>query len=355
MIRVAVLHAYSSDNLGDGLLVDAALNHINTVFGEAVDVTLFASRPESFEDRHCRLVCTKPRNVREFRDYIRALGDLDSFDLLLGVGGGYLRFGTLSEGLKTAIIHGPQLVAASRHGSKAVYLPQSIGPLPRHGSALLRRPLAKMCRVFVRDDRTAAELDSLANVRRVPDMAIWADSQVQDRADLPEVDPVVVLSTRHLNGVLPKPVKELAAGLGVFDGYVQSQVGRNDDSAAVRELSPRCTLAADALLNPCGSRRVVVAMRLHAALMAINAGHYVIHLAYERKGFGAFDDLGIVDYVHPVKLFDPVAVLAQAQSLLADEDERRRYDDAVRQHRYGSVVRAREVETDSLRIAGTAS
>ena len=60
-------------------------------------------------------------------------------------------------------------------------------------------------------------------------------------------------------------------------------------------------------------------MRLHAALMALKAGHYVIHLAYERKGFSAFEDVGLSEWVHNVNTFTPTEVRAQVEALLHDE------------------------------------
>ncbi len=79
-------------------------------------------------------------------------------------------------------------------------------------------------------------------------------------------------------------------------------------------------------MTPGARPRVVVAVRLHAALMALAAGHYVVHLAYERKGFGAFGDLGIDPWVHTVNGFDVETVLDQVSRLLGDDDVRADYN-----------------------------
>jgi len=72
--------------------------------------------------------------------------------------------------------------------------------------------------------------------------------------------------------------------------------------------------------------RVVVAVRLHAALMALAAGHYVIHLAYERKGFGAYDDLGLSPWIHNINSFDPSSVARQVEALTKDPAVRADYE-----------------------------
>lgn len=354
MNRVVLLHAYSSENLGDGLLVDAALAHIRTAVGPDVEITMFASRPESFSDRDCQLVSSKPNSLSELRTYVSELRNLRRADLVVGVGGGYLRFGSASEAARTALVHGPQLVAASLHGKKAVYLPQSIGPLPLGGRSMLRRIIGRIKTVYVRDDRSLTELEGIGNVRRAPDMAIWADPNPDDRSADSDVHRMPVLSTRYVRGTLPAPVTELAGVLGVFDGYVQSTVGQNNDVEAVREVGPREVLTAAELLDPTGPRRVVVAMRLHAALMAINAGHYVIHLAYERKGFGAFSDLGLSEYVHRTSHFDPALVAGQARLLLESVEARGEYDRLVRKHRATSLAEGLRVQNETGHTAGVA-
>ena len=52
MTRVALLHAYSPRNSGDGLLVQEALTFIHKSLGPEVDIDLFASRAEDFAELH---------------------------------------------------------------------------------------------------------------------------------------------------------------------------------------------------------------------------------------------------------------------------------------------------------------
>ena len=98
----------------------------------------------------------------------------------------------------------------------------------------------------------------------------------------------------------------------------------------MQSLNPRRILSrGDLFLNGASAKRVVVAVRLHAALMALQAGHYVIHLSYERKGFAAFEDLGLKEYVHNAFSFDPETVHAHLDRLLNNAAAREEYDAAV--------------------------
>ncbi|MGY4643711.1 polysaccharide pyruvyl transferase family protein [Cellulomonas sp. URHB0016] len=326
-MKVLVLHAYSRENAGDGLLVDATLDLVREAFGADVEVTVAASRPDSFRAAGIAAVGSRPSLRGYDRDYRRVLADPGAFDVLVGVGGGYLRAGRPRELVTAALVHGPQLWTAAARRGPVVYLPQSVGPL-RFGTrrAVVRR-LGRVGELMVRDDRSLREVADARPVR-CPDLALSTGAFVPHHDQ--RVDPVPVVSVRAVHGRVPAAVRRLARDVGIHDGYVQSRVGANDDTAATAQTAPRRVLAADELMDAgAGPRRVVVAMRLHAALMALQAGHLVVHLAYERKGFGAFHDLGLPEYVHNAFRCDPHEVRRQLGRLTADADARRRYDDAV--------------------------
>jgi hypothetical protein len=63
---------------------------------------------------------------------------------------------------------------------------------------------------------------------------------------------------------------------------------------------------------------VALSVRLHGALQAILEGLPTIHLSYERKGWGAYADLGLTEWVHDARSFDPENVGQQLDALLAD-------------------------------------
>lgn len=341
-VRIAVLHAYSAENAGDGLLVGETLRLLEEALG-ACEFTVVASDPDSFDLPEATLVGSKP-TLRGFpKNYLGLLRRLDEFDLVVGVGGGYQRGGHLSELLKYAIVHGPQLVSAARSGTPSVYMPQSIGPFAGWVGRIVASLLRSIDRVYVRDDRSIVEVSSAFPVRS-SDLALlsvdwnWEPKKQYER--------VPVVTVRRVRGSIPEPVLELAKGLGTYDGYVQSTVGGNDDRSAVASLKPRRLVERADLLNPGGPLRVVVAMRLHAALMAMQAGHVVVHLAYERKGFGAFADLGVESYVHSAFRFDVDRVADQVRQLVSSADARSEYRQRVEAASFGAKVRRAELVAD---------
>lgn len=325
-MKILLLHGYSATNAGDGLLVSESVHLLDEAFPGGTDITVAALHPKTFAERTETVVdasVSRRGYTRELRDLLRSL---DDFDLVVGVGGGYLRTGHLLEVAKTVLAHGRQLRAASRAQVPTVYLSQSIGPLRFGTRPLARRILAGLDLIHLRDDRSISEVD-LPNTRRTPDLALisgtWAPRLDTAPGELP------ILTARSVRGKVAAGVPALAAKLGRFDGYVQSTGGGNDDTKVMNELGAVRLMPRSEYLDRSGPRRVVVAVRLHAALMALSAGHFVIHLAYERKGFGAFDDLGLRDYVFNVNDFDVDAIAALTQKLLTDADARRDYDARV--------------------------
>lgn len=326
MSEVLILHAYSAKNRGDGLLVEEALELIRESLGQDASITLCASHPKSFEHlTGLKIVDSALRRSGYNSEYLRTLRSIKEFDLVVGVGGGYLRAGYPLELLKTALIHGPQLLAAAFRGKSVVYLPQSIGPLRYGTRGIANRALLRLETVMLRDDRSMGEIPG-SGIMRVPDVAAL---KVVGPTSLQDVQRIPVLSVRALRGKVPRPVIELASMLQEFDGYVQSSTAGNDDEVAMFALKPVRVLSNDEFSDSNQDPKVVVAMRLHGALMALRAGHFVIHLAYERKGFGAFSDLGLYEFVHNSRSFNPQAVAKQIDDLLKDVDARRRYSEMV--------------------------
>lgn len=328
-MRVLVLHAYSATNAGDGLLVDETIGLLREALPNP-EIVVAALHPSTFNIPGVQIIDAAP-SIRGFSQEFRAaLSSLSAFSLVVGVGGGYIRAGHPMEALKMAATHGYQLLRASMSPVPSIYLPQSIGPL-RFGSLLLAKIfLRKIGKIYLRDDRSVGELQ-LDNAYRIHDLAIMSGHQ-QPREDV-SVSPIPVLSVRAVRGSISEPVQRLASTLPTFDGYVQSRGAGNDDTAAMASLESRSVLSRDELMGPGGPRRVVIAVRLHAALMAINAGHWVVHLAYERKGFGAFDDLGLPGYVFNVNSFDVEHVQLLVSDLLTNPDRRRDYDRQLKKHR----------------------
>ncbi|OZE36429.1 hypothetical protein CH278_05945 [Rhodococcus sp. 05-2254-5] len=326
-MKIVVLHCYSAANAGDGLLVDETIDLIRSAFGSATQIIIAASHPDSFHYLDVDVVDSGLSKRGYSFKYIQLLRSLDSVDIVVAVGGGYLRAGFPIETAKTILVHGPQLAAAARTQTPTIYMPQSVGPANPIVARWLSKRIRKIDRFYVRDDRSASDFSG-ANVIRSSDLALLQLGNVV-RNDL-DVHPTPVLSIRAVRGRVSTLVQDLACQLAEFDGYIQSATAGNNDTDSMNSIGPQRILSRSELIVDPVRPRVVVAVRLHAALMAIRSGHFVIHLAYERKGFGAFGDLGLEQYVHNVNMFEPERVLRQVRVLLTSQVEREAYSASVR-------------------------
>ncbi|WP_052226361.1 polysaccharide pyruvyl transferase family protein [Microbacterium mangrovi] len=327
-----LLHAYSPSNAGDGLLVDLTLEMVDESIGDA-DVVLVASDAAAFADPAAPYRAVQWAPVSTVRSWmnrralmlatipfgpsaeVRRLAS--EADVILAVGGAYLRGGFLTETIKTWGAHYGQLKLASRHGQKAIYLPQSIGPFDEAAGKRIRERLQRVRRVYARDDKTRDELASLPNVRRVPDLAILALASRPPQPGAPgEHRPLFVARD------LPRPrnyyslLQEIADS-GAFDWVLQSSGGDNDDRQIIgRYVTGPVPSVGDLLAE--ATPRVVVSTRLHGALSSLMAGYPAIHLSYERKGLSAFQDLGLDDFVLSARDANLAEVTSRVAQITAD-------------------------------------
>lgn len=331
--RIVIANAYSRTNSGDGLLVDETARLAREAVPDA-HLSLIAMAPSTFPEFAGTLnPVSGPSDHMSWHRIARvALSGLPhpaarrvlaEADLVLAVGGGYLRADTPAAALKSLISQASQ--APRRDSPPYVYLPQSIGPLPPR---VLRTSFERLTRaetVFVRDDRSFAECRAHGfPVVRAPDLAVlaiaerWSARPVRDR---PTARPVRVgLVARNLpdrHGYWEK-VRRVAAMPGV-ELLVQSAGRGNDDPAFYASLGlpgPH-RLLRDALASDLPPD-VTIAVRMHGALESILAGVPAVHLSYERKGWGAYADLGVSEFVHHAWRFDADRVATQAHDLAID-------------------------------------
>ncbi|MCA8093418.1 polysaccharide pyruvyl transferase family protein [Burkholderia anthina] len=345
--HIALLHAYSTRNSGDGLLVDLSVGLLREAFGDTARVSIVAADPASFPtyddvrpapvlaDRGRRRLTAAAGVVLHVRanGRLRPLVErLDEVDLIVGVGGGYLRARNTLEAIKLEAGHLLQMRAARASGKPAVYLPQSIGPVmsARPVDAHLQALLASFDTVFVRDDRSAAYLAAHPNVRRAPDLAVLDfahrhDTIVQRAA--PADGPI-----RHVAFVLRRAPAWSKARRNRYDASIAQLVERvrgscrvsfavqstgrgNDDPAYYRSLGIEDALVPFKTLLAHDRPDATVSVRLHGALESILHGVPAFHIGYERKGFGAYADLRLDDWVVNGADFDPSRVTG---TLLAD-------------------------------------
>jgi polysaccharide pyruvyl transferase WcaK-like protein len=344
-IRIALLHAYSRRNSGDGLLVDLSVALLRDAFGGDPHITVVAADPLSFVDEHAvvgapvlaqsgaerlagaamALAPWFPAGARQRS--LRVL--LAQADLIVGVGGGYLRARNRLEALKLQAGHLLQLRAVRASRRPAVYLPQSIGPvaatIPLLGQSVagrLKALLASLEAVFVRDDRSLDFLSGNANTRRAADLAVLelahrqrADAPCYEAVDAPPGHVALVLREAPSWSAAQKAryqasVTELIALLEPrcrVSFAVQSTGRGNDDAAYYRKLGIFAAQPLHELVRN-DPPDAVVSVRLHGALESILAGIPAFHLSYERKGFGAYEDIGVPQWVANAADFDAHAV-----------------------------------------------
>ncbi|MBO3277154.1 polysaccharide pyruvyl transferase family protein [Pseudomonas schmalbachii] len=328
MNKVLILHAYSAENAGDGLLVSQAINLAKEALGEQIEITICASHPKSFAQlSNIKILDSMPKWYGYNTRYLRTLFSARKFDVIIGVGGGYLRAGNYNEALKTLLVHGPQLICAAFNGRKSIYLPQSIGPIHRILKPTFYLLLSKLRNVFLRDNRSMSDFP-VPTASRMADLAILeVFKNTECKLELASLEPI--FSVRFLNGIIPIGVLDLISRFEIYDAYIQSTVRSNDDRPATSLLRPQHIIPRENFIDRNNKPRVVIAMRLHAALMALAAGHFVIHLSYERKGFGAFGDLGLPQYVHNVNNFCIDTIYSQIHSLTEDIDVRSAYKKCI--------------------------
>ena len=337
---IVVLHAYSRANAGDGLLVDLSLERLARVGIRPADCTVLALDAASFADLpRVVKVGTARRSVDG--EMVRAAGTgmgqlagalnrrlgfgpaaaaIEESDGLVAVGGGYLRAGTPVNMFGTAINHLPQLTAAARTGRPAVYLPQSIGPLRGPVGAAVTAALRRVDAVHVRDDRSVQALATVGGVRRTPDLVVLDVAERFDpRAVGTALDrPIVVARSLSDAPDYLAGLRSLAAHLGEVIWAVQAEGGAEKSD---REFYRRAGLpAAGRLTEELGRPGAgpVVSVRLHGALQAVLRGVPAIHLGYERKSRGAYQDLGLTDWLHDARRFDPRVVADQVTALRRD-------------------------------------
>ena len=330
--RVAIIHAFSRANAGDGLLVDLTYEALQDAGVARDDCMLLALDPESFADipnvvrapgepaarPSLKLLDAGRELISSAAGIGRVRAQLAGVDALVAVGGGYLVADSFTRQAGVLANHLAQLNAAAAHRGATIYLPQSIGPLHGLAGQWTRRALAQMDRVWARDDVTMNEL-ALPNMRRCPDLAVMKLARSLDSMRHQPVSGAPVLVARDLptSGDYLSRLRGLAQALPGAEWAFQADTPgpRSDRAFYAREGFSDAGALARLLERPGGP---VVSVRLHGAIGALLAGRPAIHLAYERKGWGAYEDLGLRDFVHDARRFDPDTVAAQVKALTAD-------------------------------------
>jgi polysaccharide pyruvyl transferase WcaK-like protein len=325
--RVVLIHAYSRANSGDGLLVDESAELVREAFpGARIDLVALA--PDTFPEFPDALHPLYGRRGASAKALARAAAgrlhptvqdETARADLVIAVGGGYLRADTVRGFVKTSLAHLPQL-PSSPSSPPFIYLPQSIGPFP--GSGRMLRDLRNARHVYVRDDLSRSLLrEHGVLAERMPDLALLS-RELGDGS--PATGQGFGLIARQLGRRSSRYDAAILALRDALDArpLVQSSGRGNDDPAYYQRLGLGTGHSAVAdVLSGADRPSVVVSVRLHGSLQSLHRGTPTIHLSYERKGWGAFEDLGLGAYVHSARHFDVDAVAEQARALAEDPSD----------------------------------
>ena len=329
-MSIVVLHAYSRTNSGDGLLVDLTVRRLSRIFPDD-RIVVVAQDPVSFREygalswsaaysiatRSSRLSTVQVSLTGPSRELA---SELDSARLIVGVGGGYLRASSFSELVKSYFAHYSQLKAAASSKAPAIYLPQSVGPYPRPLRWLVTKRIAELKVLYVRDDRSLDLLAGLQNVNRAPDLAVLELFETDlGTVDGPFRRPVAIAREIDRPGTYYDMLREMS-DTGRFEWAVQASGRGNNDVPLTQRLARGRAKPLSEVLNG-EQRRVVVSTRLHGALEAILRGYPAVHLGYERKSWGAFEDLGLRSYVLDCRHTSASEVIDAVQRIEDDPDD----------------------------------
>lgn len=338
---IAIVHAYSRVNAGDGLLVDLTLQRLARTGIGPDECTVVAMDPASFTDLPSVVKLGTAGRAVDRETAVAALRGLGvagsavhpkaalgaaartfaAADGFVSVGGGYLRAGNRVNAVGTAINHLPQLVAVARSGRPSIYLPQSVGPLAGPVGRAVRATLRRVGQVHVRDDRSVAELGDAPNVHRTPDLAVLDVADQLSGLAPRDASGVPIIVARALNDApeYASRLHALARDLDKVSWGVQAEgsVAKSD-----RTFYDTLGVPPDGRVGEllAGTPGPVVSVRLHGALQSILSGVPAVHLGYERKSWGAYEDLGLSDWVHSARRFDPELVASQVRALQADPE-----------------------------------
>ena len=370
---IVVTHAFSRRNAGDSLLINLTLSRLERAGFQPSECCVLALDAESFHDLPCvRQVPSEPWKKLSVRA-LWGVGQLGIAGLALisrgrlrlgeiadtiasaqgvvGTGGGYLRSGTPVPAMGSLLNHVPQLALAAQSRAPTVYLPQSIGPLTGPVGGVIGRLLSRIDLVCLRDDESYREVGRYAAVERLPDLAVMQLAESLEDRHPKDGGEDVVLVARDLGGDAGYESRLRALGqiLGPVTWAVQSDaVGKKSDRRFYESLRVKAGGSVSETLD--GARAgAMVSVRLHGALQALLAGWPAIHLSYDRKGWGAYQDLGIGRYVHDARSFDPAVVAQQAKELRADPSH---YWSAIQARRPGVLRASTDLTSELRRLLG---
>ncbi len=351
--RVLVAGYYGHGNLGDEAILEAMLAGLREARPD-VEVTVVSGHPERTVAHH------SVRAVHE-RDWTALIDAAGASDAIVLGGGGLFHdyFGTDENTLFTRAHWGLSYCAAfptlaSWFDRPFMLYAVGVGPLRSgDGAKFTRLTFERADRATLRDEASAALVRSMgAATERVSvtaDPAFLLTSSPADRvqavlreAGVPAGKRLVAVAVRPWEKTVPADQWQapLAAALDqlVTDGstaivFVPFQSGQDagltDDRAAserVHRLMKHAGAAtiAGAIDRPADAQGLfagadlVIAMRLHAAILAANAETPIVAIAYDPKVRHVMDQLGLGDYALDLEHLTAPALVERANAAAAN-------------------------------------
>ncbi|GAC1308963.1 MAG: polysaccharide pyruvyl transferase CsaB [Vulcanimicrobiaceae bacterium] len=319
---------YGFGNLGDDALLSIIVSQLRTRYPFATIDALSATPADTAHE--LGIVATPRWDQGAIRDAIARA------DVVLSGGGGLLQNAT---SLKSLLYYAGIVRGAIRAEKKTMVFAQSIGPLDFWGKQTVRECCKGLHAATVRDERSRelfAPLVAATRVERTAD-PVFLYEPPERPVDLStaglgvESDPLVVVCVRktaHQNdgvAAIAAAVDRLAASYGTRVAFVP--FGGTPDAEAstlvIRKCASHPMLVAldglDAVAAAIGRARLVIAVRLHAVILAIRLGVPFLAIPYDPKIAGLLEDIRY-----------PLAPLWTPGQRIAPEAIERAVDDAWR-------------------------
>ncbi|HLX26537.1 MAG TPA: polysaccharide pyruvyl transferase CsaB [Candidatus Cybelea sp.] len=300
MPRVLISGYYGFGNLGDEALLEVMLERVRARFPSARLEVLSAS-PQVTASQH--RVETVPR--WEWREVRSAIG---RSDVIVSGGGGLLQNATSTRSL---LYYAGILREAIRRRRKTMLFAQSVGPLDYWGRLIVRQFCKGLDRATVRDERSQRLLHELLPSTPIEQTAdpVFLYDEADEAVDLsgeglgPESGPYAIVSIRKAAALRDAPsavaraVDRLGRDHGIRAAFLP--LGGAADAAASTDVIRLCT-SNPVLLPECTLRtaasilrgaHVVVAMRLHALILAARYAVPFMAIAYDPKVSALCEDL----------------------------------------------------------------
>ena len=296
MSRVYIMGFVGAGNAGDEAILAGTL-HLLRERG-VTDIGVFSWNPSETEHVHgVRAFPVLPglTGIKNFAAVLRR-GDL----LLLG-GGSLLQDGEP----RIVPFWLSRAVAAKAKGCTVVFHAQGAGPLRTLGARLLVRVLLPLSSSLV----TVRDVDSQKLIAYARPNLVADPALALPQLAVPKQPKSAVIALRKCSG-REEEERKLVAALGNLSAehgltYAFLPMHIPDDVPLAEDLARRCqgTVVSYSSLTELrevlARAEVVLAMRLHAAILAAGVGTPVVGLAYDPKVRAFFRDLGLERAVLP--------------------------------------------------------